>query len=414
MTTTSLTLDRQALIDWYTRNRQRSKALFDLVGDEAYYARPDFAASSDRLLRRPPAGVQLQHARQARRSGGRASTPARDAVRPRDRSRTSRSGRAGRARRRQWPIARRSARQFADEADRRVLDALANADLDRPGHPLLDRAEAAFAILEHEAMHQETLLYMWHRLPFDQKRRPQDYRRASPASARAQRMDRGPGRPRDARRRSRTRCRSAWDNEFPARSRRRAAPSPSSGTTSRTQRSSSSSTPAATRIARWWRAGGLGLDPAREQIAHPLFWERHDGRWYLARDVRSDSAAARRGRSTSARPRRPRTRAGAARGCRPRPSSSAPRIGAPTADERRHPWGDAAPRAPARRLRLLELGSRTRPAAHPAGRSAWGVDDLVGNGWEWTEHVVRAVRRVSRRCPRIRSTRRTSSTANTS
>ena len=32
-------------------------------------------------------------------------------------------------------------------------------------------AETAFAILEHEAMHQETLLYMWHRLPFDQKRR---------------------------------------------------------------------------------------------------------------------------------------------------------------------------------------------------------------------------------------------------
>ena len=22
--------------------------------------------------------------------------------------------------------------------------------------------------------------------------------------------------------------------------------------------------------------------------------------------------------------------------------------------------------------------------SHPAGRSAWGVDDLVGNGWEWT------------------------------
>jgi formylglycine-generating enzyme required for sulfatase activity len=22
--------------------------------------------------------------------------------------------------------------------------------------------------------------------------------------------------------------------------------------------------------------------------------------------------------------------------------------------------------------------------SHPGGRSAWGVDDLVGNGWEWT------------------------------
>ena len=74
-----------------------------------------------------------------------------------------------------WPRAIASSQQFADEADRRVLDALAHADLDRPGHPLLDRAEAVFAILEHEAMHQETLLYMWHRLPFEPKRRPAGY-----------------------------------------------------------------------------------------------------------------------------------------------------------------------------------------------------------------------------------------------
>ena len=25
--------------------------------------------------------------------------------------------------------------------------------------------------------------------------------------------------------------------------------------------------------------------------------------------------------------------------------------------------------------------------SHPKGRSAWGVDDLVGNGWEWTSTV---------------------------
>jgi formylglycine-generating enzyme required for sulfatase activity len=25
--------------------------------------------------------------------------------------------------------------------------------------------------------------------------------------------------------------------------------------------------------------------------------------------------------------------------------------------------------------------------SHPAGRSAWGVDDLVGNGWKWTSTV---------------------------
>jgi formylglycine-generating enzyme required for sulfatase activity len=25
--------------------------------------------------------------------------------------------------------------------------------------------------------------------------------------------------------------------------------------------------------------------------------------------------------------------------------------------------------------------------SHPGGRSAWGIDDLVGNGWEWTGTV---------------------------
>ena len=55
------------------------------------------------------------------------------------------------------------------------IDALQHADIDRPGHPLLDRSEAVFAILEHEEMHQETLRYMWHRLPFAQKTAPAGY-----------------------------------------------------------------------------------------------------------------------------------------------------------------------------------------------------------------------------------------------
>jgi len=73
-----------------------------------------------------------------------------------------------------WPT-RDEVHAFAAEADRRVLDALCRADLERPGHPLLDRAEAVFTILEHELMHQETLLYIWHRLPFDRKRKPAGY-----------------------------------------------------------------------------------------------------------------------------------------------------------------------------------------------------------------------------------------------
>src|SRR5713101_8957655 len=33
-------LDREALVRWYRRNRQRSGTLFDLLTEEAYYSRP--------------------------------------------------------------------------------------------------------------------------------------------------------------------------------------------------------------------------------------------------------------------------------------------------------------------------------------------------------------------------------------
>ena len=40
MSTVTTDLNREALADWYRRNRQRSQALFDLVAPDAYYARP--------------------------------------------------------------------------------------------------------------------------------------------------------------------------------------------------------------------------------------------------------------------------------------------------------------------------------------------------------------------------------------
>ena len=55
--------------------------------------------------------------------------------------------------------------------------------------------------------------------------------------------------------------------------------------------------------------------------------------------------------------------------------------------ERRFPWGDVLDRAAAlgnfdfARFDPLPVG------ASPAGASAFGVHDLVGNGWEWTSDV---------------------------
>ncbi|GAC1501252.1 MAG: hypothetical protein NVS1B14_05580 [Vulcanimicrobiaceae bacterium] len=55
----------------------------------------------------------------------------------------------------------------------------------------------------------------------------------------------------------------------------------------------------------------------------------------------------------------------------------------PWGEERAFPWGADAPA-----YRFGNFGfERYDPEpvdAHPAGDSAWGVRDLIGNGWEWT------------------------------
>src|SRR5262245_41683631 len=161
----------EGVSDWYSRNRARTQALFDLLDDAAYYSRPiDLrhpivfyeghlpAFSFNTLVKRALGGRSIDPRLETLFARG---------IDPSDDQGGSTSD--------QWP-SRAEVRQFAAAADRHVREALASCDLDRPGDPLLHRSEAVFTILEHEAMHQETLLYMWHRLPFGQKRRPAEYR----------------------------------------------------------------------------------------------------------------------------------------------------------------------------------------------------------------------------------------------
>jgi gamma-glutamyl hercynylcysteine S-oxide synthase len=161
--------ERSALIAWYRRNRERSRVLFDLLDDESYYTKPISlrhpivfyeghlpAFSFNTLVKRALGGASIDPRLESLFARG---------IDPSDESAAAARPEL------QWP-SREAVRDFGSQADRQVLDALAHADLERPGDPLLDRAEAVFTILEHEAMHQETLLYMWHRLPYEQKRRP--------------------------------------------------------------------------------------------------------------------------------------------------------------------------------------------------------------------------------------------------
>jgi ergothioneine biosynthesis protein EgtB len=58
--------------------------------------------------------------------------------------------------------------------------------------------------------------------------------------------------------------------------------------------------------------------------------------------------------------------------------------GEPGGGERTFPWGDAEP-TPAHGNFHFAHWSPLPVGSHPAGASAWGVHELVGNGWEWTE-----------------------------
>src|SRR5436190_23191935 len=151
-----MALDRPAAAAWYRRNRARSRALVDLLADEAYYSQP--------ITLRHPIVFYEGHLPAfsfntlvKKGLGGPSIDPALETLFARGIDPAEAAAADARGARIRWP-SRSEVRAFAAEADRRVVDAVKNAEVDRRDHPLLDRAEAVFAIIEHEAMHQETLL----------------------------------------------------------------------------------------------------------------------------------------------------------------------------------------------------------------------------------------------------------------
>jgi formylglycine-generating enzyme required for sulfatase activity len=339
---------------WYSKNRARTRALFDLVDDASYYSRPIAlrhplvfyeghlpAFSFSTLVKRALSGTSID--------------PKLEALFARGIDPSEEEAGAGHA---QWP-SRATVQQFVAEADERVREALGRSDLDRPGDPLLNRSEAAFAILEHEAMHQETLLYMWHRLPLDQKRRPASYRPLVEGDPPAQAWIDVPsglatlGTDENA-------VPFSWDNERPR---------------------ELENVPAFA-IQQHDVTNADYLEFVESGGEPPAFWERHDDRWHwrgmfdlmplpMSWPVYVSQANA----AEYAR----------WRGLRLPSEAEFQRAayGTPAGAERRYPWGDANP-SPSYGVFDFASWDPQPAGSHPAGRSAWGVDDLVGNGWEWT------------------------------
>jgi formylglycine-generating enzyme required for sulfatase activity len=60
--------------------------------------------------------------------------------------------------------------------------------------------------------------------------------------------------------------------------------------------------------------------------------------------------------------------------------------GSPSGKERAYPWGDEPPDGSHGNFGFVR-SDPVRVGSFTTGRSAWGVQDLVGNGWEWTSTV---------------------------
>ena len=194
-------------------NRRRTRELFDLLDDSIYYTRPI-------SLRNPivfyeghiPAFAVNTFIKKALGWKGvdeHLETIFARGIDPESEATSVARGNPA------WP-SRNDVHQYVEEADRLIEKAIASADLERPGHRMLDQARALWTILEHEEMHQETLGYIWHQVPYactsvspgiSHRRRlnaranESSARRASPAAC-------------DARHGS-SRGAFAWDNECP-------------------------------------------------------------------------------------------------------------------------------------------------------------------------------------------------------
>ena len=264
---------------------------------------------------------------------------------------------AAQHRRAAWPT-RAEIEAFGAACDAEVLDAFARARLDDPTVPALVHAEAAWNVLEHEEMHHETFTYIVHRLARDKQRGPRgEHRdvappRRDPIAIPAGAATLGASRERQT---------FGWDNEFDE---------------------------------HVVDVGAFGVDAhdvtngdylafVDDGGAVPENWFERDGAWML-RGVFEDLPLPRSWPVYVTQEQASAFAAWSGARLMTEPEYHRAAFGTPAGDERALPWGDA-PADPARHGNFGWRRFDPEPAgASPAGASAWGVHDLIGNGWEWT------------------------------
>jgi ergothioneine biosynthesis protein EgtB len=238
--------------------------------------------------------------------------------------------------------------------------------------------------IEHELMHQETLQYLFQQLPFERKRRPVDlppylFEGATPPAV----VEIGGGEvvlgadPASGE--------FGWDNEFPE-----------------LEVTVGGFAVDRTPVRNWefrefvadggyMRAELWGDDDWRWRervgLELPVFWSRDDGA--LAYDTLFDRLDLDEVRDWPIYASHAEARAFCRwRGARLPTEAEFHRAAhtTPNGGRRRHPWGDEAP-SPDHGNFDFRHWAPTPVGCFPKGDSGWGVAELVGNGWEWTDSV---------------------------
>jgi ergothioneine biosynthesis protein EgtB len=278
-----------------------------------------------------------------------------------------------------WPSLAQ-VREYVSQVRQALDDGLAAATLTDPaghsGNQLLNVA------IEHRLMHAETLAYMLHQLPFDQKVKKPRLPELVVPSVEPHMMEIPTG----AATLGLARCQTnlfGWDNEYETHI--IAVPSFSIDQYEVTNReylqfmnAGGYENQALWREADWkWKT--------QHNISHPVFWNQVNGEWHYRTRFESvplpfdwpvyvshaeASAYARwAGKALPSEAQWHRAAYGTSEGT-----------------ERPYPWGTEAPD---RRFGNFDFESwdPTPVGAFRQGQSAFGVADLLGNGWEWTATV---------------------------
>ena len=375
-------VDRYVVIKDYRQNLSVTKRLFDLIDPDAYYERPislrnpivfyegHIPAFSVNCFLKKGLGhpginkdLELLFAR---------------GIDPKDKRDAVNSDVE------EWPD-RETVKGYVALADEAILEALRYSVLEGDSNPVLHRGQGVFTMLEHEIMHQETLLYMWHRLPLDSKRQPDKLRPVTNGIVPKRRMVHIPegavtlGSDRDA-------IEFGLDNEFPLSTVDRVAAFNIDMHNVTNQDYLEFVESGGYRKPELWTKEGW---KHRQSLnyEHPLFWELQGSCWmwrgmFEMIDlpmawpvfVTHDEALAYARWKDLRLPTEVEFHRAA--------------YGTPEGDEHLYPWGDVAPDKNRGNFDFLNWDP-VPVGTFPEGASAWGVHDLVGNGWEWTSTVFR-------------------------